>query len=222
VVTVAPSSPTKSSTRANGLTAAPALTITDSTGSGATATAVVTAGAVTQVTPGSAGSGYSSTPRDRLGWRQRRRPPAAAALPATTEETLRQMFSVHQQYLDLASGFHVIELRDERGNRHMVQLAVGHDACPACGAVHPKTTWAAWTRPRRSSNQHCAEYVAATDAETMPANTGLTREMKSIALRQATRDDWPRILELHREHQAAQGTNYELPWLFGLPSPSPW
>ena len=46
----------------NGLTAAPALTITDSSGSGATATAVVTAGAVTQVTPGSAGSGYSSTP----------------------------------------------------------------------------------------------------------------------------------------------------------------
>jgi hypothetical protein len=46
----------------NGLTAAPALTITDSSGSGATATAVVSAGAVTQVTPGSAGSGYSSTP----------------------------------------------------------------------------------------------------------------------------------------------------------------
>jgi hypothetical protein len=46
----------------NGLTAAPLLTITDSTGSGATATAVVTAGAVTQVTPGSAGSGYSATP----------------------------------------------------------------------------------------------------------------------------------------------------------------
>jgi hypothetical protein len=46
----------------NGLTAAPALTITDSTGSGATATAVVTAGSVTQVTPGSAGSGYSGTP----------------------------------------------------------------------------------------------------------------------------------------------------------------
>ena len=48
------------------------------------------------------------------------------------------MFSLHQQYLDLASGFHVIELRDERGHRHLVQLAVGHDSCPACGAVHPK------------------------------------------------------------------------------------
>jgi hypothetical protein len=46
----------------NGLTAAPLLTITDSSGSGATATAVVLAGAVTQVNPGSAGSGYSSTP----------------------------------------------------------------------------------------------------------------------------------------------------------------
>ena len=48
------------------------------------------------------------------------------------------MYSVHQQYLDLASGFHVIELRDPRGHRHLVQLAVGHDACPACGVVHPK------------------------------------------------------------------------------------
>jgi len=48
------------------------------------------------------------------------------------------MYSLHQQYLDLGSGFHVIELRDERGNRHLVQLAVGHDACPACGAVYPK------------------------------------------------------------------------------------
>jgi hypothetical protein len=46
----------------NGLTSAPVLTITDSSGSGATATAVVAAGSVTQVLPGSAGSGYSSTP----------------------------------------------------------------------------------------------------------------------------------------------------------------
>jgi hypothetical protein len=46
----------------NGLTAPPVLTITDSTGTGATATAVVAAGAVTQVTPGNAGSGYSSSP----------------------------------------------------------------------------------------------------------------------------------------------------------------
>jgi hypothetical protein len=39
--------------------------------------------------------------------------------------------------------------------------------------------------------------------------------MKRITLRHATPDDWPRIVELHREHQAAQGTTYELPWLFG-------
>jgi hypothetical protein len=49
-------------TPGNGMTTAPVLTITDSTGSGATATAVISAGAVTQVTPGSAGSSYSSTP----------------------------------------------------------------------------------------------------------------------------------------------------------------
>jgi hypothetical protein len=48
------------------------------------------------------------------------------------------MYSLHQQYLDLGAGFHVIELRDERGNRHFIQLAIGHDSCPACGAVHPK------------------------------------------------------------------------------------
>ena len=46
----------------NGLTSPPVLTITDSSGSGATATTVVSAGAVTQVLPGSAGSGYSGTP----------------------------------------------------------------------------------------------------------------------------------------------------------------
>jgi hypothetical protein len=46
----------------NGLTAPPLLTITDGTGSGATATAVVSSGSVTQVIPGSAGSNYSSHP----------------------------------------------------------------------------------------------------------------------------------------------------------------
>ncbi len=48
------------------------------------------------------------------------------------------MFSVHAQYLDLASGFHVIELRDGRGQRHLLQLAVGAEGCPACGHVHVK------------------------------------------------------------------------------------
>jgi len=46
----------------NGLTSAPLLTITDSSGTGATATTIISAGAVTQVLPGSAGSGYSTTP----------------------------------------------------------------------------------------------------------------------------------------------------------------
>lgn len=48
------------------------------------------------------------------------------------------MFALHEQYLDLASGFHVIELRDGK-TQHLIQIAIGHDACPACGAVHPKT-----------------------------------------------------------------------------------
>ena len=41
--------------------------------------------------------------------------------------------------------------------------------------------------------------------------------MKRITLRQAAHDDWPSIVALHQEHQAAQGTDYELPWLFGPP-----
>lgn len=46
----------------NDLTAPPSLMISDTTGTGATATAVVESGGVTQVVPGSAGSGYSSSP----------------------------------------------------------------------------------------------------------------------------------------------------------------
>lgn len=48
------------------------------------------------------------------------------------------MYSIHTQHVDTASGFHVIELRDERGNRHFVQIALGYDSCPACGEVYPK------------------------------------------------------------------------------------
>ena len=39
--------------------------------------------------------------------------------------------------------------------------------------------------------------------------------MRRVTLRQATRNDWAAIQQLHHEHQAAQGTDYELPWLFG-------
>ena len=39
--------------------------------------------------------------------------------------------------------------------------------------------------------------------------------MKPIALRLATAEDWPAVEQLHRAQQGAQGTHYELPWLFG-------
>lgn len=38
--------------------------------------------------------------------------------------------------------------------------------------------------------------------------------MQKIALREARHTDWPAIVQIHLEHQAAQGTNYELPYLF--------
>ena len=38
--------------------------------------------------------------------------------------------------------------------------------------------------------------------------------MKRVTLRQANQEDWPQIKRLHQEQQAAQGTTYELPWLF--------
>lgn len=47
-------------------------------------------------------------------------------------------FSIHEQFLDVASGMHVIELRDGKTS-HFVQIFVGHDACPACGHLTPKT-----------------------------------------------------------------------------------
>lgn len=47
-------------------------------------------------------------------------------------------YQIHSQHLDLGAGFHIAELRDEYGNRHLVQLATGHDTCVACGSVHRK------------------------------------------------------------------------------------
>lgn len=47
-------------------------------------------------------------------------------------------YAIHEQYLDRRSGFHLIELRDEAKRQHFVQIAVGFDACPACGHVTPK------------------------------------------------------------------------------------
>ena len=48
------------------------------------------------------------------------------------------MFRLHSQYLDSATGFHVILLKDQLGNQHVVQIAVGADKCPACGVAYPK------------------------------------------------------------------------------------
>ena len=39
--------------------------------------------------------------------------------------------------------------------------------------------------------------------------------MKKISYREAVPSDWPKIQELHSEQQGLQGTNYELPWLWG-------
>lgn len=39
--------------------------------------------------------------------------------------------------------------------------------------------------------------------------------MEQISLRNAEPADWPAIEALHKEQQAKQGTNYELPKLFG-------
>jgi len=47
-------------------------------------------------------------------------------------------YQVHKQYVDLESGFHVIELRDERGHKQVVQIMLGGAECPACGRLTPK------------------------------------------------------------------------------------
>src|ERR1700677_1263237 len=67
---------------------------------------------------------------------------------------------------------------------------------------------------RYRRRQRGAEYVTAADAY-LCRQAWAKSEMKRITLRQATREDWPAIQRLHREHQCAQGTNYELPGLFG-------
>lgn len=38
-----------------------------------------------------------------------------------------------------------------------------------------------------------------------------------LVFRSAEPGDWEAIVALHRDHQAAQGTTYELPWLFRHP-----
>lgn len=50
-----------------------------------------------------------------------------------------KMFMLHEQYVDLAAGNHVLEFRDEKNSKHLIQIAIGHDSCVACGAIFPKT-----------------------------------------------------------------------------------
>jgi uncharacterized protein (UPF0212 family) len=46
------------------------------------------------------------------------------------------MYEVAEEFVDTRSGFHVVRLRrDTDGHEHLVQVAIGHSACPACGSV---------------------------------------------------------------------------------------
>ena len=55
----------------------------------------------------------------------------------TVAKPATPVFRLHSQYVDSSTGMHVMELRN--GNaKHIVQIAVGHDACPMCGVVYPK------------------------------------------------------------------------------------
>jgi hypothetical protein len=46
-------------------------------------------------------------------------------------------YQIQEQHIDLESGFHVIILKDGKRS-HIVQIAIGADACPACGHLTPK------------------------------------------------------------------------------------
>lgn len=45
-----------------------------------------------------------------------------------------------QDFVDPRTGYHVIPLIEaESGAEHKLQITVGHDSCPHCGTVSPKT-----------------------------------------------------------------------------------
>lgn len=45
-------------------------------------------------------------------------------------------YQIHEQYVDLDSGHHVIVLRD--GNtQHSLQIPLSRNSCLACGRLHP-------------------------------------------------------------------------------------
>lgn len=46
------------------------------------------------------------------------------------------LYEIHEQFVDTKSGMHVLRLRrNTDGHEHLVQIHIGHTACPACGAV---------------------------------------------------------------------------------------
>lgn len=46
----------------------------------------------------------------------------------------------HKEFLDLRTGFHIVPLHEpDTGAEHMLQIQTGHDSCPHCGGVKPKT-----------------------------------------------------------------------------------
>lgn len=47
-------------------------------------------------------------------------------------------YQVHDQYVDLASGMHVYEIRDGKTSE-IVQFALRHHSCPSCGFLYHKT-----------------------------------------------------------------------------------
>jgi hypothetical protein len=46
------------------------------------------------------------------------------------------VYEISEQFVDTKSGMHVVRLRrNTDGHEHLVQIHIGHSACPACGAV---------------------------------------------------------------------------------------
>jgi hypothetical protein len=49
-------------------------------------------------------------------------------------------WQVVTQHVDKQLGMHIIHLRDAWSKaHHIVQILIGHDSCPLCGHVKPKT-----------------------------------------------------------------------------------
>jgi hypothetical protein len=49
-------------------------------------------------------------------------------------------FTIHSQHVDKALGRHYVRLHDpDSGAEHHLVIYLGHDACPTCGHVKPKT-----------------------------------------------------------------------------------